>query len=378
MHSPDDALAFAGFEGCASNREFYWHLAADNEALWDRWPSVTSWQWSPAEDCDVRPFSAAALIKDMVENGGWLLIGDSVTENHFFSLSCELYPHVLATPDYSSGGSFDRAWPQHLYLSPASPLLPHLALPPSFDVAKTPLVTFRRVDLLLDQAELEALYAATRPTLAEARPLFSAEQFWSLGPRAYVRELFLGALPEHNYGTLVISTAGHWTTTLMSGFADDAAPGRGIDGVLDFFGDAMGVWAREVQGLLDEWAANRTRTHTRWGGGRAPAKKQVVVRAYLPGHEDCHDEREPWAVWKPFVWGWYNWASIGEFNRRFEDVLNSTRYPDIHFLPIDRPALLRPDAHSAGDCLHIMTGAGVLEGWTHYIWHYITRELPGW
>lgn len=85
-----------------------------------------------------------------------------------------------------------------------------------------------------------------------------------------------------------------------------------------------------------------------------------------------------------------------------QDVLNSTRYPDIHFLPIDRPALLRPDAvsavdtlllstsarliaflcvcdgqHSAGDCLHIMTGAGVLEGWTHYIWHYITRELPG-
>ncbi|KAI0744301.1 hypothetical protein C8Q80DRAFT_890032 [Daedaleopsis nitida] len=28
-------------------------------------------------------------------------------------------------------------------------------------------------------------------------------------------------------------------------------------------------------------------------------------------------------------------------------------------------------------CLHIMTGAGVLEGWTHYIWHYVTVELPG-
>ena len=58
-------------------------------------------------------------------------------------------------------------------------------------------------------------------------------------------------------------------------------------------------------------------------------------------------------------------------------VVESRKYPDIHFLPIDRPALLRPDAHSAGDCLHIMSGAGVLEGWTHYIWHYVTRELPG-
>lgn len=23
-----------------------------------------------------------------------------------------------------------------------------------------------------------------------------------------------------------------------------------------------------------------------------------------------------------------------------------------------------------------MAGAGVLEGWSHYIWHYVTREIP--
>jgi hypothetical protein len=75
--------------------------------------------------------------------------------------------------------------------------------------------------------------------------------------------------------------------------------------------------------------------------------------------------------------------------------LDAARYPDIHYLGIDRPALLRPDAvraalslrssarglmtlqHAAGDCLHIMSGAGVLEGWSHYIWHFVTRELPG-
>ena len=58
-------------------------------------------------------------------------------------------------------------------------------------------------------------------------------------------------------------------------------------------------------------------------------------------------------------------------------VLASPEYRDIHFLPIDRHALLRPDAHVASDCLHFMTGAGVLEGWTHYIWHFVTVELPG-
>ncbi|CCM03879.1 uncharacterized protein FIBRA_06030 [Fibroporia radiculosa] len=374
MHSPADALAFAGFEGCASNREFYWHLASDREDIWDRWPGVTSWQWTPGEGCDsVRPFSGPAIVKDLVENGGWLLIGDSVTENHFFSLSCVLYPHVRATPDYSAGGGFDRAWPQNLYLNASSPLIPHLKLPKDFDIATTPLVTFRRVDLLLEQAELEELYAERTKGVPEGerRALFSEEQFWSLSPTFYVRELFLEKAPVAHYSTLVISTGGHWTTTLMAGFADASARGGGIDGVLDFFGAAMTRWAEQVQEMLDDYA--------RTAGRAERGTKQVVVRAYLPGHEDCHDEREPWTEWKPFVWNWYNWGSIGEFNQLFEDVLekDSNAYPDIHFLPIDRPALLRPDAHSSGDCLHIMTGAGVLEGWTHYIWHYVTRELPG-
>ena len=31
---------------------------------------------------------------------------------------------------------------------------------------------------------------------------------------------------------------------------------------------------------------------------------------------------------------------------------------------------------SAGP-LAVAAGAGVLEGWTHYVWHYVTAELPG-
>ncbi|KZT04371.1 uncharacterized protein LAESUDRAFT_658093 [Laetiporus sulphureus 93-53] len=387
MHRKEDILDFAGFEGCASDREFWWHLAADNEAQWGRFPGAHSWQWTPPDECEVRPFDGEALVKDMVEKGGWLLIGDSVTENHFFSLSCVLFPHVRATPNYTENPYFDRAWPQNLYLSPTSPLLRHLALPPGFDIEKTPLVTFRRVDLLLDRPELEALYAELYPSGAEAdgealrlpsKPLFSDEQFWSMSPREYVREIFLQPAPLR-YSTLVISTAGHWTTTLMSGFADPAQPGDGIAGVLGFFGVSMQRWAEEVQGMMDGYREEEERRSGRWFGlgRRGGVERQVVIRAYLPGHEDCHDERRPWTEWKSFRWNWYNWGSIKDFNRIFEETLSSPAFPDIHYLPIDRPALLRPDAHSAGDCLHIMTGAGVLEGWTHYIWHYVTREVPG-
>ena len=79
MHQQEDALAFAGFEGCASSREFWWHLAADKPQLWDRFPAVTSWDWTPSDDCKMRPLDGAAIVKDMVENGGWLLIGGELT-----------------------------------------------------------------------------------------------------------------------------------------------------------------------------------------------------------------------------------------------------------------------------------------------------------
>ncbi|KAI0665876.1 hypothetical protein C8Q78DRAFT_1083449 [Trametes maxima] len=370
-----DVYEFLGIEACASSREVYWHLAADNDRLWDRFPAVSSWRWEPQTDCHIRELDSTRIVRDLVEQGGWLLIGDSVTENHFFSLSCLLYPHVRATPDYRENPYFDRAWPQNLYLDPSSPLAKTLSFPPGFDIETTPLVTFRRIDLLFEQPALDALYRSLHPDspiAAGNRSLFSDEAAWNLQPSEYVK-LFTAPAPRGNYATMVVSTGGHWTTTLFAGLRDPALPKDGIQNVVQFFGEAMEAWAREVQALLDE--AERADTALVRGRKRAP--RQVVVRAYLPGHEDCHDHREPYTEVQPGKWGWYNWNQIKDFNRQFEAVLESRKYPDIHFLPIDRPALLRPDAHAAGDCLHIMTGAGVLEGWSHYIWHYVTVELPG-
>ncbi|KAI0072068.1 hypothetical protein K474DRAFT_1605797 [Panus rudis PR-1116 ss-1] len=417
MERPEDALEFTGFESCASDREFWWHLAADEPGKWDRFPAVTAWEWRPSQDCDLRPFRAEEVVTDMVENGGWLLIGDSVTELQFFSLSCLLYPHVRATPNYTENPYFDRAWPQNLYLSPSSPLLPTLSLPPSFNISSTPLVTFRRVDLLLSKDELIELYDELYPPSPTSNPnskpnsnsepgerkgkgnetLFSDERFWSLSPHEYM-DIFLSPLPHAHYTTLIISTAGHWTTTLLRAFRDEEVgeeKGYGVERMLPFFREAMRRWAEVVQGRLsesfnqgggeslasdDSFASDGENVGGNSGNGRLGGKgrtRQVIVRAYLPGHEDCHSHREPWKEWVPFKWKFYNWPWIGEFNRIFQDVLSSPSYPDIHFLPIDRPGLLRPDAHVAGDCLHIMTGAGVIEGWTHYIWQYVTREIPG-
>jgi hypothetical protein len=124
--------------------------------------------------------------------------------------------------------------------------------------------------------------------------------------------LFTAPLPEANYATLIASTGGHWTTTLMSGFRDAAkeSEGFGIFDVLDFFNIAMKKWATDVQKALSEDRRKNMR------GKRRP--RVAVVRAYLPGHEDCHDWREPWIEDLGFKWNWYNWSWIKDFNQIFQ------------------------------------------------------------
>ncbi|KAE9387170.1 hypothetical protein BT96DRAFT_1081005 [Gymnopus androsaceus JB14] len=435
---PMDTLTFAGFQGCASNREVYWHLGVgptrDNEnegvdgvgkGMWDRFPVVSSWKWETEEGCNMRPFDAEELVRSLVEDGGWLLIGDSMTESE--PLLLPLLPPLPTRhryPDYVKNPYFDRAWPQHLYLNPEScPEWTPLRYPPGFNITSTPLVTFRRVDLLLSKEELEGLYETSTPHRRQypptpqhrrqsepelpsspraKRPLFTEETIWTLSPSIYLRSLFLSPLPEANYATMIVSTAGHWTAPGLFGAFDntssttegennstskdgeDADPG-GIDALIPFFGEAMEMWADSVQEDLDRDEGVVLGGYRFFRPHRSTplrAKRQVLVRAYLPGHEDCHSYRRPWDEMpaNPWVWGWYNWPVLSSLLTNAllcvtQDLLqNRNKYPNIHYLGIDRPARLRPDAHATGDCLHIMTGAGVLEGWSEYIWHWVSSE----
>lgn len=261
---------------------------------------------------------------------------DSITEGHFFSISCILYPHVRATPNYTENPYFDRAWPQNLYLNPSSPLISTLSLPPNFSIEHTPLVTFRRVDLLLNKTELVDLHKElyNPPDTFE---LFSDERFWTLSPKEYM-PIFLAPLPEANYGTLIASTGGHWTTTLLHGYRDDSKKhsGYGIEGVLEFFNHAMKKWATDVQEALDAHQRNRNNAGHK-------TSRRVVVRAYLPGHEDCRNILEPWTHWHKPKWDWYNWSWIKDFNKIFQVcVRTSALYIETHSFGIVRECFQHP------------------------------------
>ena len=244
-----------------------------------------------------------------------------MTENHFFSLSCLLYPHVRATPDWNENPYYGRDHPQNLYLEKTSPLISSIKFPSGFDIETTPLVTFRRIDLLMEKPQLDHLYHTLHPDskyVGVNESLFSDDATWNMSPAEYVK-LFTAPLPEGNYATMVVSTAGHWTTTLFSGLKDASMHKDGIQNVLDFFSEAMEVWARQVQALLDDTARGEGRKWRVLDSLTTPRRlpRQVVVRAYLPGHEDCHEYRTPTEKYKKGRWGWYNWNQIGEYNDAF-------------------------------------------------------------
>lgn len=240
---------------------------------------------------------------------------DSVMENQFFSLSCILHGHVIATPDYTTSKAWDRGWPQNLYLSPTSPLLPSIRFPRNFDITKTPLVTFRRVDVLFSKEELIDIHRSIQPpdAVLEDDSLFGDKAIWTLPVANYLSE-FVTPLPERNYKTMVVSTAGHWTTDTFA----KTSP-NGIEGVLNLFERATELWANEVEVHIGEHEYRPPSWIWILGPfAKKETNRRVIVRAYLPGHEDCHSFREPLKVVQPFNWNWWNWREIWKFNVIFE------------------------------------------------------------
>ena len=86
-----------------------------------------------------------------------------MTVNHFY---CILYLYVfqVGTPDYKLG-AFDRASLRNLYPKPSSHVLSKLSFPKGFDVARTPLVTFQLIDLLLSKDELISVHKPSQPRM---------------------------------------------------------------------------------------------------------------------------------------------------------------------------------------------------------------------
>jgi hypothetical protein len=121
----------------------------------------SEWIWEAAAGCSMGQFSKEEMVRDLVERGGWLMIGgeshavlagvptdhirtvDSLTATQMFSLSCMLSPHVIKG-SRTLEGVLDVWLPHELFLDPESPLISSLSLPEGFSFTGTPLVSFYR------------------------------------------------------------------------------------------------------------------------------------------------------------------------------------------------------------------------------------------
>jgi len=312
-----DALVLAGFPKCASTREYWWHLGVEDRVRWPRFPGVTSWKWVPGEQCQgFEERTAERMIKHLVEEGGWLLVGgtilfrfrrtwfsslmlrflDSVTENHFFSLSCLLSPHVTVSPDFKALGRFEHDWPQYIYLNPDSQLLDELSPPAGFDPHTTPLVAYRRVDLLLSREEVVNAHRMMNGTLKQDQLFDTKEKLFTVSHQDYMAQFFT-PLPAGGYRTLIANTGAHWTTHLFIGLG-------GIEDILGLFETAMRGWAAVVGTSLAlvNKKAYRGRDY------------RVLVRSYPPGHNNCMRMHYPLQEVEPFDTKTYNWDELTIFN----------------------------------------------------------------
>lgn len=89
MIEKDEAMEFAGFAGCASSREFHWHLGTgDGQFERERFPNANSWQWTPDPECNIRDLVRDDLVRELVEEGGWLLLGGKkFNAKHSYNIS---------------------------------------------------------------------------------------------------------------------------------------------------------------------------------------------------------------------------------------------------------------------------------------------------
>lgn len=151
-----------------------------------------------------------------------------------------------------------------------------------------------RVDLLFGVQELKAIHS-TLPPFKVANPsvaadLFGSERVWSVAAASYL-SLFTAPFP-FNYRVLVVASAGHWTVTSF-GLKE------GIEEVIFLYRAAVERWLSLAAQALA-------------GGGRPD--REVIVRAYAPGHSNCHAAtevlEEPIALEEQI----YNWNRIPEMN----------------------------------------------------------------
>ncbi|KAG0143482.1 hypothetical protein CROQUDRAFT_66168 [Cronartium quercuum f. sp. fusiforme G11] len=380
-----DLLHWAGFPAdfCAANDRLGHHLVLpheeesrlewtpqkENKFTWKARMKLSSYKWKSGCQSDGNPeqqMTPEKLLVKLINEGSWMLMGDSVTNQWMTSLSCYLAPYVLSVPDWTqfSSPTPEDPYPnptredldEHLYLNPKSTFVQGLNLPKSFNFSSTPLVTTLRTDLLLSSQDffeilkndslIKDINGAKYLGIIDigARPIGWGDKIHEIPIETYFKR-FID--PKMKYSKFIASTGPHWTATTFSISTPD---------ITHIFRKAMSHWSKLAIQALE----------SKDGQG-----KQIILKSSNSGHTDCLPNLMDGIPWEDVRLGSntaFNWLDISTLNNVGKIVLESFNHPRLRFLGLDRPGALRPDAHVLRDCLHVGVGTGVIEGWTEFLY----------
>ncbi|GAA5866970.1 hypothetical protein JCM3774_003739 [Rhodotorula dairenensis] len=341
------------------------------------------------------------LLQDLIDRGGWLILGDSLSEGHFMSLSCTLFPHVRAVWPYPAMSEWQQIKEEHLLLSRESPLITagRLVVPDDWDWDGTPLVSHVRTDHGLAPVELVRVYEDLRaspenrtsrfPELtspaarANPQPLLTDVETFS-PTLDYMLELFLRPAGPRNitteispsygasttppdaielerrttesawYRALIFSTGQHFSARHFNLLSTEAH--------IEYFDLVVATVLDRIADALDSATEDEKRN------------KEVVVRPTSNGHDECHAAKGPLEIPDRDKSSLYSWKDMWAMNDRAEALVRKVAHPQISWIDVMRPSTLRPDAHTNDDCLHLSMGTGVVEGWTRYLAYWLREK----
>ncbi|OAV97089.1 hypothetical protein PTTG_05786 [Puccinia triticina 1-1 BBBD Race 1] len=353
IRSQAQAMKVSNFPAhyCASNRLPLTNtgiprLENNTAEYWDWRYRVSSYDWRSgceASGIPVKPHpTPEKLLNTLVNEGGWLMIGDSLSAQWFMSLSCYLAPYVTAVPVFTPETPWNAT--QHLYLNNASSLVQSMELPDGFDLNTTPLVSILRSGLLLSKPEIKEVIEKNN-LINDDKPMFGPEKVFDMHTAEYTAD-FLD--PKLRYSKMIASSGAHYTAML---FQD-----RPFHQIADIFHYNFERWAEIMTEVLKD--------------PRSKGKK-ILYRTATAGHDKCNLERKgPWNEEKILETPVWNWQIIPLFNKIADSVITALNQPRLELMAIERPAMMRPDGHILIDCLHFTVGAGIIEGWTDFLYNY--------
>ncbi|EFP84686.1 uncharacterized protein PGTG_10845 [Puccinia graminis f. sp. tritici CRL 75-36-700-3] len=353
IRSQAQAMKVSNFptHSCASNRLPLTNTGIprfenDTAEYWDWRYRVSSYDWrSGCEDAGipVKPHpSPEQLLNTLVNEGGWLMIGDSLSAQWFMSLSCYLAPYVIAVPHFTPETPWNAT--QHLYLDNTTSLVQNMELPLGFNINTTPLVSILRSGLLLSKPEIKEVIEKHK-LIDDDKPMFGPEKVFDMHTSEYTAD-FLD--PKLRYSKMIASSGAHYTAML---FQD-----RPFHQIAEIFHYNFERWAEIMSEVLKD--------------PRSKGKK-ILYRTATAGHDKCNLERKgPWNEEKILETPVWNWQVIPLFNKIADSVLTALNQPRLELMAIERPAMMRPDGHILIDCLHFTVGAGIIEGWTDFLYNY--------